>query len=215
LLLTVPWYVDPQYVLGYGGGLVGGDSIEIDCSVGADTTGTMQWMRIANADVVIALATKREHGYALCAYLCVFSLVVLGTQATTKVFKADGVDAYVRQSFTLTLAQSATLAFLPDPITCFEAAKYRQKQVFHLDPSANLVFVDWLTSGRKRNYISTGSVRDNRTEVNEHWDFSEYDNIAEIFVGGNRLLIDRVRLASMWRVYESACRLFALECPSN
>lgn len=123
------------------------------------------------------------------------SLVVLGTQATTKVFKSDGVDEYVLQSFSLTVEKNATLAFLPDPVTCFEAAKYRQKQVFRLDQSSNLVFVDWLTSGRKRNYISTGSIRDNRTEVHEHWDFSEYDNTAEIFVGGHRLLTDRVRLA--------------------
>lgn len=123
------------------------------------------------------------------------SLVVLATQATTKVFKSNAKDEYVLQSFTLTVESNATLAFLPDPVTCFERAKYRQKQIFHLTADSNLVFVDWLTSGRKRNFISTGSVRDNRTEVNEHWDFSEYDNTAEIYVEGARLLTDRVRLA--------------------
>ncbi|TYZ64312.1 hypothetical protein PybrP1_002277 [[Pythium] brassicae (nom. inval.)] len=147
------------YVLGYGGGLVGGDAIDIECHVGADAT------------------------------------VVLATQATTKVFKADGDGEFALQSFALTVASGATLAFLPDPVTCFERAKYRQRQVFHLAADANLVFVDWLTSGRKRNFVSTGAVRATRTEVHEHWDFSEYDNSAEIFVGGTLVLTDRVRLA--------------------
>lgn len=139
------------------------------------------------------------------------SAVVLATQATTKVFKSDGEDEFARQSFSLTVESGATLAFLPDPVTCFERAKYRQKQVFHLAPDANLVFVDWLTSGRKRNFVSTGAVRANRSEVHEHWDFSEYDNSAEIFVGGARLLTDRVRLAgmcvwqSLWCIRCAAC----------
>ncbi|RLN27396.1 hypothetical protein BBJ28_00025363, partial [Nothophytophthora sp. Chile5] len=121
--------------------------------------------------------------------------VVLGTQATTKVFKSDGEGEYVSQSFSLEVASNATLAFLPDPVTCFERAKYRQTQVFHLESDANLVFVDWLTSGRKRNYLATGSIHDNRTETLEHWDFSEYDTTSEIYVGGERLVTDRVRLA--------------------
>ncbi|KAJ8566262.1 hypothetical protein ON010_g6861 [Phytophthora cinnamomi] len=116
-------------------------------------------------------------------------------QATTKVFKAEDEGEFVSQSFSLNVASNATLAFLPDPVTCFERAKYRQTQVFHLEEDANLVFVDWLTSGRKRNYLATGSIRDNRTETLEHWDFSEYDTTSEVFVGSERLVTDRVRLA--------------------
>ncbi|KAF4323237.1 hypothetical protein BBO99_00003035 [Phytophthora kernoviae] len=123
------------------------------------------------------------------------TVVVLGTQATTKVFKAEDEGAHVSQSFSLTVGSRATLAFLPDPVTCFERAKYRQSQVFHLEEYASLVFVDWLTSGRKRNYPATGSIRETRTETLEHWDFSEYDTMSEIFVGGERLVTDRVRLA--------------------
>ncbi|KAG7400753.1 hypothetical protein PHYBOEH_004559 [Phytophthora boehmeriae] len=147
------------YILGYGGGLVGGDSVVVECDLGDDTS------------------------------------VVLATQATTKVFKADDAGAHVSQSFSLAVGSHATLAFLPDPVTCFERAKYRQSQVFHLKENANLVFVDWLTSGRKRNYLATGSIRDSRTETLEHWDFSEYDTMSEIFVNGQRLVTDRVRLA--------------------
>ncbi|ETK74297.1 hypothetical protein L915_18850 [Phytophthora nicotianae] len=147
------------YILGYGGGLVGGDSVVVECELGPDTS------------------------------------VVLGTQATTKVFKSYDEGQFVSQTFSLKVATNATLAFLPDPVTCFERAKYRQKQVFNLEENANLVFVDWLTSGRKRNYLATGSIRDNRTETLEHWDFSEYDTTSEVFVGGERLVTDRVRLA--------------------
>jgi len=119
----------------------------------------------------------------------------LGTQATTKVFKAEDEGQFVSQRFSLKVASNATLAFLPDPVTCFERAMYRQTQAFYLEENANLVFVDWLTSGRKRNYLATGSIRDNRTETLEHWDFSEYDTTSEVFVGGERLVTDRVRLA--------------------
>ncbi|CAI5722513.1 hypothetical protein KXD40_004448 [Peronospora effusa] len=146
------------YILGYGGGLVGGDSIVIECELGPDTT------------------------------------VVLSTQATTKVFKSEDEGQSVSQMFSVIVANNATMAFLPDPVTCFEHAKYRQKQVFHLEIDANLVFVDWLTSGRKRNYLTTGSIRDNRMETLEHWDFNEYDTMSEVFVGKERLLTDRVRL---------------------
>ncbi|KAG6974824.1 hypothetical protein JG687_00000156 [Phytophthora cactorum] len=147
------------YILGYGGGLVGGDSVVVECELGPDTS------------------------------------VVLGTQATTKVFKSDDEGQFVSQTFLLKVAPNATLAILPDPVTCFERAKYRQTQVFHLEENSNLVFVDWLTSGRKRNYLATGSIRDNRTETLEHWDFCEYDTTSEVFVDGVRLVTDRVRLA--------------------
>lgn len=120
--------------------------------------------------------------------------VVLTTQATTKVFKSEGAE-HATQSFELSVDKDATLAFLPDPITCFEHARYRQTQTFRLKQGANLVFVDWLTSGRKRNYATTGAVLESRKETLEHWDFGEYDNTAEIFVDGERLLTDRVRLA--------------------
>uniref|UniRef100_M4BNI9 Urease accessory protein UreD n=1 Tax=Hyaloperonospora arabidopsidis (strain Emoy2) TaxID=559515 RepID=M4BNI9_HYAAE len=147
------------YILGYGGGLVGGDSIAVQCEVGPGTA------------------------------------VVLGTQATTKVFKAVEKSQFVSQTFSFSLASKATLAFLPDPVTCFEDAKYRQTQVFHLEMDANLVFVDWLTSGRKRNYLATGSTCDNRKETLEHWKFDKYDTMSEIFIGGERLVTDHVCLA--------------------
>ncbi|CEG38327.1 urease accessory protein d isoform 1 [Plasmopara halstedii] len=147
------------YLLSYGGGLVGGDSVSVECDLGSDTS------------------------------------VVLATQASTKVFKSENEGQFVSQTFKVRVATNATLAFLPDPVTCFKRAKYRQTQVFNLDKNANLVFVDWLTSGRKRSYLATESIRDNRTETLEHWDFSEYDTKSEVFVDGERLVTDRVRLA--------------------
>ena len=107
------------------------------------------------------------------------------------------------------MANNATLAFVPDPVTCFKSAKYRQSQVFYFEPNANLVFVDWLTSGRKRNYLSTGSLRDIRKETLEHWMFDSYDTISEVFVGGERLVTDRVCLkGTAWKLNVS--RVFRL-----
>lgn len=42
-----------KYVLGYGGGLVGGDAIEIECSVGADTTGALSIIAIAVSHLLL------------------------------------------------------------------------------------------------------------------------------------------------------------------
>lgn len=130
--------------------------------------------------------------------------MVLTTQATTKVFKSEGSEQ-VTQSFGLVVGAGATLAFLPDPVTCFERARYRQTQSFRLAKDANLVFVDWLTSGRKRNYLTTGTILESRKEILEHWDFDEYDNTAEIFVDGERLLTDRVRLAGAIHCHCGCC----------
>ncbi|KAJ0405268.1 hypothetical protein ATCC90586_009775 [Pythium insidiosum] len=146
------------YMLGYGGGLVGGDAVDMDCSIDADA----------------------------CVVLC--------TQATTKVFKATASADCVKQQFSFELGPLSTLALLPDPITCFERAKYQQKQVFRLRKDSSLVLVDWLTSGRKRNFLSTGCLQENRTEVHEHWDFEEYDSRLEVSIDGEVVLTDRTRL---------------------
>ncbi|TMW55839.1 hypothetical protein Poli38472_008487 [Pythium oligandrum] len=146
------------YLLGYGGGLVGGDVVALECEV---TEGAS---------------------------------VVLCTQATTKVFKAQGAEGHVQQTFSFEIGRSATLAVLPDPITCFERARYRQRQEIRLAQDATLVFVDWLTSGRKRNFLASGSLQNDRHETHEHWDFDEYDSTADIYVDNQLVLSDRVRL---------------------
>jgi urease accessory protein UreH len=199
-----------QYMLGYGGGLVGGDSVAITCAVKEGATGTCN-QTLAGFHCLadrLAPTTARPsrwlHLHALFAN--VRPLAVLCTQATTKVFKAEIDRDFVRQAFAFDVAGGALLAVLPDPITCFQKAKYRQRQEFRLQGNdANIVLVDWLTSGRKRNFLATGSLKDDRRETHEHWDFDEYDSTADVFVGDELVLSDRVRLIGTVHIVSSAC----------
>jgi urease accessory protein len=91
----------------------------------------------------------------------------LTTQSATKVYRSPrGIGA--AQSLFATLAAGTTLVVWPDPIICFEDARYRQRQEFRLDRDASLVLVDWQTSGRRAR--------------GERWAFSRYEsrNVVEI-----------------------------------
>jgi len=71
------------------------------------------------------------------------------------------------------------LALIPDPVTWFSTARYSQKQVFGVFPEANLVVVDWITSGRY--------------ESGEKWDFELYKSINHIYLEGEEpLFLDSV-----------------------
>ncbi|KAF8691201.1 hypothetical protein HU200_040321 [Digitaria exilis] len=101
------------------------------------------------------------------------------TQASTKVYKAVGSKCS-QQLLEARVGEEAMLAVIPDPITCFSAARYHQKQVFQVSSNSNLVLVDWFTSGRYEN--------------GEKWDFSFYKSVNHIFLGDQPLFIDSVLL---------------------
>ncbi|KII93817.1 hypothetical protein PLICRDRAFT_100435 [Plicaturopsis crispa FD-325 SS-3] len=143
------------YALTYGGGLVGGDRVNLSINVGADTV-----------------------------------LVSLTQQGSTKVFKKrpGGRRAAARsklpsaqqditaQTMDVTLAAQSALFLLPDPVTCFRAASYTQKQVFRLSSGASIVLLDWITSGRK--------------SLGEDWVFSRYYSLNEVWLDGKRIARD-------------------------
>ncbi|KIJ32104.1 hypothetical protein M422DRAFT_36019 [Sphaerobolus stellatus SS14] len=76
------------------------------------------------------------------------------------------------QRMSVKIADNALLLLLVDPVTCFRDASYTQHQIFHLEPSASLILLDWITAGR----ISRG----------EEWDFARYHSINEVWVAGKR-----------------------------
>ncbi|KAF0694101.1 Aste57867_14987 [Aphanomyces stellatus] len=134
-------------ILGYGGGLVGGDSTHMHVQVRAHAS------------------------------------VVLCTQATTKVYKAKPRHPTLStQELTVSIGPDAILALVPDPVTCFDGAMYKQHQRFSLAPSANLVFIDWMTSGRHAR--------------GESWSFASYDSCNDVTMIDDAapVLLDRVRL---------------------
>lgn len=69
----------------------------------------------------------------------------------------------------------STLFLLPAPVTCFSHASYSQRQTFRLaDETANLVLLDWFTSGR----------------IGETWEFARYRSQNEVWLGGKRVVRD-------------------------
>ena len=111
---------------------------------------------------------------------------VLGTQASTKVYRSAGrltegdAAGTCVQTLAVTLADAATLVSWPDPVTCFAGARYRQEQRFELAGSASLVAVDWLTSGR----MARG----------ERWAFDRFESLTRIMVDGRLTVHDALRL---------------------
>ncbi|GKV18002.1 hypothetical protein SLEP1_g28439 [Rubroshorea leprosula] len=123
------------YSLTYGGGIVSGDCISCEFTIG-DGCNT-----------------------------------VLTTQASTKVYKSLGSKCS-EQILEARIGSGALFAVIPDPVTCFSAARYSQKQFFRVGSDSNLVIVDWITSGRH--------------ESGEKWDFELYKSTNHIYLEGNQ-----------------------------
>jgi urease accessory protein len=103
----------------------------------------------------------------------------IGTQASTKVYRSL-TALPSRQSLHATVDEDATLLVLPDPLTCFAAARYEQSMQFSCSPDATLVLVDWLTSGRRAR--------------GECWALARYRSRIDVAVGGNPVLADALLL---------------------
>lgn len=130
-----------SYVATYGGGLVGGDRVDLCVDVEADAA------------------------------------AFIATQASTKVYRSDTIAT---QRLQARLAEGSLLVLLPDPVTCFAGARYRQKQHVRMAPGSNLLLVDWLTGGRIRS--------------GERWQFHEYSNQTMIWRDERLALHDSLRL---------------------
>ncbi|MGN6370016.1 MAG: urease accessory protein UreD [Phycisphaerae bacterium] len=103
----------------------------------------------------------------------------LSTQSSTKVYRSDGVRV-ARQSVRGRVEEGAVLVCCPDPLVCFEAARYEQVQRFELVRGGSLVLLDWFTSGRQAS--------------GERWKFERLVSRNEICVEGKRVVEDVLRL---------------------
>jgi urease accessory protein len=99
------------------------------------------------------------------------------TQASTKIFPGR---RGARQTLDAAVAADALLVVAPDPVVCYAGARYAQRQEFDLAPSASLVVVDWLTSGRAAR--------------GERWRFESYESRLAVRRGGKELLRDATLL---------------------
>jgi urease accessory protein len=103
----------------------------------------------------------------------------LSTQASTKVYR-NPRKRPCSHSTLATLGEESLLALVPDPVQAFAGSTYSQRQTFHLPSSAGLVMVDWFCSGRAAR--------------GECWAFTRFQSRNEVFVDGQRLLVDSLLL---------------------
>jgi urease accessory protein len=103
---------------------------------------------------------------------------LIGTQASTKIYRSDGRTA--SQALHATVSDGALLAVLPDPVVCFAGARYEQSQRFELSAGASLLMVDSFTAGR----VARG----------ERWAMTRYRSVNDVFVAGRRIARDATLL---------------------
>ena len=106
--------------------------------------------------------------------------LALGTQASTKIYRARGDESPACWSLDASVAAGGLLASLPDPVCCFAGARYRQRQRIALAAGASLVWLDTLTCGR--------SAR------GERWAFASVDARTSVDRAGVPLVRDGLRL---------------------
>lgn len=157
------------YVLTYGGGLVAGDQVDLHVGVYDGTS------------LVLLTQVGGESPQRAC--LCHPDSL----QGSTKVFKTRPggrsarpssmtVDTITSQQMNAVVGPKSALFLLPDPITCFRAARYQQCQTFRLQEESSVVVLDWITSGRK--------------SLGENWSFTKYHSLNEVWVDGERIARD-------------------------
>jgi len=148
------------YLLTYGGGLVGGDEVNLRVNVepGARlillSQGTTKVFKTRPGR---RLASIKVNHYAVAS--C-----------------DDEAPFITKQSLDFHLADNGLLLLLPEPVTCFRDASYNQYQRFHIQDNGSAVILDWITSGR--------------LALGEDWAFSHYHSVNEIFHNGRRIAKD-------------------------
>ncbi|TFK77221.1 UreD-domain-containing protein [Pluteus cervinus] len=116
------------YILSYGGGLVGGDQIEVKAILGPDA-------------VLVLLSQGSTKVFRTRPSIRQATVFPLQAQSTL----SEQLATTQRLDFDI----NGALFLLPEPVTCFKAASYNQTQTFRLSPSASLAVLDWFTSGRR------------------------------------------------------------------
>ncbi|KAI0652163.1 UreD-domain-containing protein [Trametes meyenii] len=145
--------VSVVYMLSYGGGLVGGDHVQMYVEV--------------------------QDGARL-AILSQGSTKVFKTRPGHRLSARPQIHPVTTQGMEVRVSPGSALFLLPDPVTCFRAAKYHQSQIFHLASGSSAVLLDWITSGRK--------------SLGEEWVFSKYYSLNEVWVDGRRVARDATLL---------------------
>ena len=176
------------YQVSFGGGLVAGDragaSVDVadGCACVLATQGTNKVYKhvVARRDASDAATAATENG----------------TDRGTDSKNSERRET--TQALAGRVGAGALLACLPDPTQAFRDARFRQTQRFLLHPTASLVSVDWLVSGRAAfrgggagGFVSargggvapgTDARLTEGLERGERWCFGSYRADTEVFV---------------------------------
>ncbi|WP_375417358.1 urease accessory protein UreD [uncultured Hymenobacter sp.] len=106
--------------------------------------------------------------------------LLLSTQANTRIFRSP--DGAVAEQHTIgELADQALAVVFPDPVVPQAGSRYRQRQHWHLAPTATLLLVDWFHAGR--------------TDQGEQFAFRTFETELRVSVAGRLVLLDRFAFA--------------------
>ncbi|KAL0071848.1 hypothetical protein AAF712_000770 [Marasmius tenuissimus] len=152
------------YVLSYGGGLVGGDRVQL--SVKVEKGSSIMLLSQGSTKVFTTRLQQRQ--------------INNPSTSPSSLLDLESDDGATIQKMDFSVSPGGALYLLPDPVTCFRSASYKQLQTFHIAKDSTLVLLDWITSGRK----SRG----------EEWVFSRYYSLNEIFIDGVRFAKDALLL---------------------
>ncbi|CBQ68735.1 conserved hypothetical protein [Sporisorium reilianum SRZ2] len=223
--------VSALYMVGYGGGLVSGDSVDLDVDVGP---GCCLLILTQGSTKVFKTRTSRPTlGVSTASF----------TSAPSSQSSGGG-QSMTRQNVRFLVRAHATLVLLPDPVTCFASARYDQVQRFDLRArSSSCIVLDWITPGRtavppastggaKLNHLDShsaspggGPVKDYSvgTRDPELWAFAHYRSRNDVRIAGHVVARDTVLLSQCaeeqhtdpltgWRFSELARRTHPYGC---
>jgi urease accessory protein len=103
----------------------------------------------------------------------------LTTQSQTKIYRSTAGQP-ARQSLTARVAEGAFLVSMPDAVSCFADSVFEQRQRLELCSSSSLMWLEWLTSGRRAR--------------GERWAFRRYHSTTDVLVANKLIFRDTLRL---------------------
>ncbi|KAI8058963.1 UreD urease accessory protein-domain-containing protein [Gilbertella persicaria] len=167
------------YMLSYGGGVISGDTFDIDMTVKENAI--LLLMTQGSTKIFKDREHQRQWLASLSAQQPKFQFSDLIPNAITNLWKEPAIVQPSVQIIQSVVDPKAVLLVLPDPVTCFRDSSFQSRQKFHLkDQSSQLVLLDWFTSGR----LARG----------ENWSFRHYSSRIDIHVGSRLVIKDAMVL---------------------
>lgn len=177
--LAEPKAVTVLYIVGYGGGLVSGDSVDLDVDVGQHCT----LLLLTQGSTKVFKIRQKQMDTRISDH---------SSSSQSQVQPDHGVSGgqklFTRQVFRFLLRPNSTLVLLPDPVTCFAASRYDQVQRFDVRDrkTCSLVLLDWITPGRTavRLHGDKQAASDRGPRRPEVWSFESYRSRNEVRIDG-------------------------------